>query len=708
MKRRYVKDVQLITTNLRVSSRQGTSESSLPSLRRVTNCRTIRVAGVFLRSLLHTSSIQRAILVLYLLSTSVYGQQTKAPAAGTIATIAPTPASSRSNATVATLKPTLLVNSNATGTPVPPPAVPATMTPSTPIPSQGPTSSADPTTSLRPTSGPTTTLRPTVHPSDIPSSFPTSDVVSNAKGFYRQDFLMDSEVEAFFNDTETETLAGIFESFTVDLVPNLSTSSEIDTTCAIEDQSGYLDSLNRTINTVDYSCGYISMVENVTSFADRFLAYVNDNLSKLTSDMQDAALPVNSSYPAEMRQVLSPAPSSSPQPSFAPSLEPTFSSPPSLMPSPSPTITPTKIPLPTSPPNFVPLPSVAPITTAPSSRDRRLSVGAIAAMVIFTGIAVLAGLFFYYQSWRKKREQNIRPPFRDSSLGGSSRRNPLRGANRPPGIWTTVGSAAADNGDDGDETDRNVVISPTDSLLSNKSLLSAGESWRGDESGDEVDGTNNLQDEFDQYKDQNLEQLRADVEGNLSGFEGIMSAAVTNALMGDEETNVEMQELLWGCNPNPDGTEIEASALFEVSDWLKRNESAEGERKRAFMQEILNKMVTSVRFGVIVAEDASRTIHESAAILGLQLAEELPVTTVIISGMRKTTTAEDMIKALHEFGDIDVAAVASGRRGFGIVRFRRRKSVDRALRRYKSGEIVILDVSIQMKVLTPSGAVESR
>jgi hypothetical protein len=198
------------------------------------------------------------------------------------------------------------------------------------------------------------------------------------------------------------------------------------------------------------------------------------------------------------------------------------------------------------------------------------------------------------------------------------------------------------------------------------------------------------------------------VEGNLTGFEGIMSAAVTNALMGTEEANVEMQELLWGCDPDPTGTEIEASALFEVCDWLKRNESASGERKRAFMQEMLNKMVTSVRYGVLRADDASRTIHEAAAILGLKLQEELPMTTVIISGMRKTATAENMCKALKEFGEIDVAAVASGRRGFGIVRFRRIKSVDRALRRYKSGEIVILDVSIQMQVLMPSGALESR
>lgn len=223
------------------------------------------------------------------------------------------------------------------------------------------------------------------------------------------------------------------------------------------------------------------------------------------------------------------------------------------------------------------------------------------------------------------------------------------------------------------------------------------------------DGTKNLQDEFDLYKDQNLELLRTDVEGNLSGFEGYMSAAVTNALMGDDEKkNYEMSELLWGCDPNPDGTEIEASALFEVTDWLTRNESAGTERKGAFMQEILNKMVTSVRFGVIVAEDASRTIHESAAILGLQLAEDLPVTTVIISGLRKTTRATDIIHALNEFGEIDVAAVASGKRGFGIVRFRRRISVDHALQQYRAGEIVILDVSIQLKVLMPNGVLESR
>jgi hypothetical protein len=84
------------------------------------------------------------------------------------------------------------------------------------------------------------------------------------------------------------------------------------------------------------------------------------------------------------------------------------------------------------------------------------------------------------------------------------------------------------------------------------------------------------------------------------------------------------------------------------------------------MQETLNKMVDSVRHGVLGPDDASRSIHECAALLGLQLATEIPVTTLIISGMRKTVVARDMIDAFNEFGEISEAAVASNQRGFGM------------------------------------------
>jgi hypothetical protein len=252
------------------------------------------------------------------------------------------------------------------------------------------------------------------------------------------------------------------------------------------------------------------------------------------------------------------------------------------------------------------------------------------------------------------------------------------------------------------------VISPSDSVMSNKSLLSDGGSGLSERSSDEQDDTENLKDEFDQFKDQNLEQLRSDVEGNLTGFEGIMCAAVTKAFMPDDEARADPADVYWGCQGKPSGAEVEASALCEVCDWLKRNGSESDDRKREFMQEILNKMVASVRHGVLDASDASRTIHESAALLELQLANELPMTTVIVSGMRMSIDASVIVGVLDQFGDIDTAAVASGERGFAIVRFRNSFSVEKALRQYRDDEIVIEDVAIQMKVLTPSGEILGR
>ncbi len=83
------------------------------------------------------------------------------------------------------------------------------------------------------------------------------------------------------------------------------------------------------------------------------------------------------------------------------------------------------------------------------------------------------------------------------------------------------------------------------------------------------------------------------------------------------------------------------------------------------MQEVLNKMVASVRHGVLGPKEASRAVHECAALLGLQLASEIPGSTLVISGLRKTSTAEDVIEAFRTFGEIEEAAVASNQRGFG-------------------------------------------
>lgn len=87
--------------------------------------------------------------------------------------------------------------------------------------------------------------------------------------------------------------------------------------------------------------------------------------------------------------------------------------------------------------------------------------------------------------------------------------------------------------------------------------------------------------------------------------------------------------------------------------------------RQSFMQDILTKLVTSVRQGALGPDEASRTIHECAALLNLQLLRELPNNTLILSGMRKTVKANDVIRAFRSFGPIEDAAVAANQRGFG-------------------------------------------
>ena len=147
------------------------------------------------------------------------------------------------------------------------------------------------------------------------------------------------------------------------------------------------------------------------------------------------------------------------------------------------------------------------------------------------------------------------------------------------------------------------------------------------------------------------------------------------------------------------------------------------------MQTMLNKMVSTVRRGMIDPEDASRAIHECAALLGLQLANQLPGTTIIVSGMQKTTSTSDVFLAFKDFGPIDSIAVASKQRGFGkffhramesycmlclssqafflpfsclgIVRFKNQSAAAEAMERFRTSEIVIKNVAVTLKSLPP-------
>ncbi len=108
-------------------------------------------------------------------------------------------------------------------------------------------------------------------------------------------------------------------------------------------------------------------------------------------------------------------------------------------------------------------------------------------------------------------------------------------------------------------------------------------------------------------------------------------------------------------------------------------------------------------FGMISPLQGGQLVHSCATILGLDLLQELPGKTLIITGMRKTNDLAQghnfLVKAFKPFGRIEEAAIAPNNHGFGFVRYAKPESVKRAIKKYREFEIEIQDVSVSIKTL---------
>jgi len=148
-----------------------------------------------------------------------------------------------------------------------------------------------------------------------------------------------------------------------------------------------------------------------------------------------------------------------------------------------------------------------------------------------------------------------------------------------------------------------------------------------------------------------------------------------------------------------------SNALCETNDWLRKHDHSTIEERNLFFQGILNKMVITVRRGMISPSDGTRAIHCCATMLGLQLEKEQPNCVLLVHGMRKTNDLSIgrsyLVDTFKSFGDIEGAAIAPNNRGFGFVRFVSPKSVYRALERFRISEIEVQDVSVMIKSLKP-------
>jgi len=423
---------------------------------------------------------------------------------------------------------------------------------------------------------------------------------------------------------------------------------------------------------------------DVSEYPVYFKNYVNGNLQAVTLDMQNKFLPVTTAK--EVILFLD-----------VPTMEPTVKEP-TMSPTESSVLVPTQLPsmsptIPISPPS----PTNQPTTDG--DPDRKSFIIGLAAGL--GGATLIVALLIWYM---RRRNARIRAE-RQFAQGGEENEESFE--------IISVDSPEAGNGKsyvrkvtDSGGVKRSVVviggrgatdpIFSKDTILSNPSMVSGGGSGSFSSDSDqnhEDSGLKSLQVEFDMHKSHNMELMT-----------GGASLAMTRALMEDEDN---MDKNQWGNGKRgrggvEDPEFIEANALCETHDWLRKNEKSSLEERNAFFQQILNKMVYTVRQG-LNPSDGTSIIHSCAAMLGLQLENDLPNIVLLVTGLLKTKDTTQgrkyLIEAFEPFGDIESAAIASSNKGFGFVRFAHPRSVQRALERFRTSEIEVQDVSVMIRAL---------
>jgi hypothetical protein len=417
-------------------------------------------------------------------------------------------------------------------------------------------------------------------PSVYPTGQPTYEVPIVADAKFRQKFLVGNG--RIFNENEVAIFQTLYQGYTKNFaqIPD-STGAEmkITTTCVVDSQEAlderrllrigresqrnrHLQEFVEAIN-MDYTMTYTSAYFNVSSYPIFFQNWINQNLGTVTEQMQVLQLNVTEAQTASRLIVRTPAPTISLMPSDVPTVMPTTTPYPTRLPSDSPTINPTLPP------------------------EASTNAVVVITVSLIIGISIVAiGLLIYCRKRRHRRDMADQDDAvkRNNGLEGPTtgwngsthpKNEDYEGVESPENNY---GSAFRKYADPSMSADRVGVLSPSESRVSNHSLLSAGNPMAGD-SGDEADTTQIFADEFDQYKDQNLEKMRADIEGNLEGCDGMMSQAVARALIDEDDLNFGATDYLWGGDADITGPEVEASALGDVMDWLKRNGKASIEEK---------------------------------------------------------------------------------------------------------------------------------
>ena len=233
-------------------------------------------------------------------------------------------------------------------------------------------------------------------------------------------------------------------------------------------------------------------------------------------------------------------------------------------------------------------------------------------------------------------------------------------------------------------------------LIANNSFSS--ESFENDESSYISVGPDG--DEFDKYRNQLLDTLRAEVEVSIDDVDSMLSLAITRVLTSPDTP----LDLSW--IGGEDLGSIEASCLCQAFDWERKRDPSMirgSVLSNDFFAHLMKTIVFIVHHGLIRPHDGARILHGCASIIGLSLLEDVPNTTIAVQGLIKSNDLAQghhlLVSAFETFGDIVDAAIAPCNRGFGFVRFVESESVQEVLQRHTVDPIEIQDVAVSIKNL---------
>jgi len=535
------------------------------------------------------------------------------------------------------------------------------------------------------------TAQPTISPVFAPSDLPSTNAITSVKRECEQ--YLEVNASEKFTEEQVEIYELLMQSYTANFDAMVS-SPQIDTVCEV---TGQVLVEGKNLIVMSFTMQYESRWYDVEDYPHQFLTFINSNLAQVTEDMDRLFLPVVEAQ--EMIMYMN-------EPMDNPSASPTIASQLEELPSSFSSLQPSESRVPTFYPSVSPVSPV--VTTVPIYGE-----GDTSAIVVFAvglgGATIMFLLVPWYMRRKNQKKENDEVANRRSDLVT------IRGELIMVEEGLAFGDGAAETSSrsgvaSGEIMHRNSHHSgqyenyhkdSADSIIIlNSSMVSEVGSLSSDpEDQHQNVAVNALQREFHSYENH--------VDKPVYDAKEMRILAMARALMEDEDVGA---DLSWSRGGAEDPESIEANCLCETNDWLRKHDKSDEssvEKRNIFFQELLDKMVVTVRQGMMSPSDGTRAIHGCAAMLGLQLEKELPDNVVLVHGMRKANDLSSgrshLVKTFQVFGYIEGASIASNNKGFGFVRFVSPKSVQRALERFRISEIEVQDVSVMIKSLKSGG-----